>query len=138
VAEQSIINLAAKCEELDSDGLTIYTATSPFRKFSHETTCTLAILFHDGYSAETTDMVGALKDCLQDYFHRKEQGTAKPNGEVIVVILDHEPIGKNCRKELVNILVQATQQVDRDDELGIMFAQVGDNMIARGFLAITG
>jgi hypothetical protein len=134
VAEQSILNLVAKCEEFTPDGITIYTATNPFRKFSNETTCTLAMLFKDGYSADTTDLVGALKDSLQNYFQRKQHGRAKPNGEVIVVILDHEPIGANCRKELVSTLVKATHQVDRDDELGIMFAQVGDNMIARGFL----
>ncbi|AFY70579.1 hypothetical protein Pse7367_2317 [Thalassoporum mexicanum PCC 7367] len=134
VAEKSILNLAAKCEKFDPDGLTIYIADRPFRKYSHEDSCTLAMLFQDDYSTARTDLVEALKDCLQDYFDRKAQGTAKANGEMIVVILDHEPIGKDCRKALVSTLVQTTHKVDRDDEIGVMFAQVGDNMIARGFL----
>lgn len=131
VAQDSIITLAKKCEELDTDGITIYIASTPVQKYEHETSQALAELFKQQYSSETINLFEALKAALDDYFSRKAGGKTKENGEIIIVLLDKEP---KERMGVVKLLVEATKKMDNQEELGIMFAQVGDDLITRGFL----
>ncbi|MEM9164361.1 MAG: hypothetical protein AAGC54_15000, partial [Cyanobacteria bacterium P01_F01_bin.4] len=72
-----------------------------------------------------------LQDALDGYFARKAVGQSKPNGEIILVLLDGEPCD---RANIAKLIMQASHQLDRDEELGIGFVQIGDDFIARGFL----
>lgn len=132
VAQNSIITLANKCEEFDSDGLSIYVASNPIQKYDQQTSEALAELLQKPYSSDSINLAGALKAALDNYFNRKASGQTKEKGEIIIVLLDKEP---KERMAVVKLLVEATQKMDNEEELGIMFAQVGDDLITRGFLA---
>lgn len=132
VAQDSILTLAKKCEEFDSDGLSIYIASTPIQKYEHQTHKALVELLQEGYSSQIINLADALKVALDNYFRRKASGQTKENGEIIIVLLDKEP---KERMAVVKLLVEATQKMDKAEELGIMFAQVGDDLITRGFLA---
>ncbi|MGQ4649381.1 hypothetical protein [Lyngbya aestuarii] len=131
VAQESVIVLAKKCEEFDPDGITIYIASTPLQKYESETSNKLAELFQGQYASENINLLEALRAALNDYFSRKARGKTKENGEIITVILDDEP---GERMAIIKLLVEATHKMDNQEELGIMFAQVGDDLIARGFL----
>ncbi|NET31756.1 MAG: hypothetical protein F6K19_07105 [Cyanothece sp. SIO1E1] len=131
VAQNSIIALAKKCEELDPDGITIYIASDPFQKYEHATSATLAQLFQTQFSTATTDLEASLKAALDSYFDRKSKGLTRENGEIITAILDREP---KDRMAIVKLLVAATEQMDSQEELGVMFAQIGEDFVTRGFL----
>jgi hypothetical protein len=130
-AEKVIVKIAQKCEELDPDGMTVYVATAPLLKYEHATSVVVAEILAAGYAADEIDLFTTLSAAIADYFERKEDELTKPNGEIIAVFLDGEPCD---RGELVQLLVKTSRRMDRNEELGIVFAQVGDNMVARGFL----
>jgi len=130
-AQDSIIALAKKCEEFDPDGITIYIAGEPVEKYDRATAEHLVEFLQANHPPGNTNLAGVLQTALDDYFQRKTAGKTKPNGEIIVVLLDSEP---GDRMAVMKAIIKATKQLDRDDELGIGFAQVGDNIMARGFL----
>ncbi|HEY9702526.1 MAG TPA: hypothetical protein V6C58_08775, partial [Allocoleopsis sp.] len=59
------------------------------------------------------------------------QGTAKPNGETILVVTDGEP---DDRKAVMRVIIEASRQMERDEELAISFIQVGKDAAATQFL----
>lgn len=131
-AEKSIITLAKQCEQLAPDGITIHIASTPCQTYQNATSQTLAELFDEQtYLTDTLNLTEALKMALDSYFERKAKGQIKANGEIILIFLDGEP---KDRRSVIKSLVEATKQIDKNEELGIKFAQVGDDMITKGFL----
>ncbi|NEQ09456.1 MAG: hypothetical protein F6K37_26960 [Moorea sp. SIO4E2] len=131
LAQESIIALAKKCEELDPDGLTIYIASTPYQKYDNTTSQALVDLFEQPYGSDSINVVEPLKVALDDHFSRKSRQQTKANGDIIIVILDSEP---KPPMAVVKLLVAATNKMDSQEELGVMFAQVGEDPITRGFL----
>ena len=131
-AENSLINLAQKCQHFDSDGLTVYIASTPYQKYEVTNCEDLSKIFQAQYACTQPDLVETIQASLNDYFQRKANKQTQVNGEIITILLEQEP--KN-RRALVKMLVEATYQMEKQSELGIMFAQVGDDSITRGFLS---
>jgi hypothetical protein len=131
LAESAIVRLAQKCEELDPDGITIYMATAPLVKYENVTSAIVAEILKSGYVADRLDLFTSLSAAIDDYFERKEDELTKENGEIIAVFLE----GETCdRGDLVQLLLKTSRQMDRNEELGIVFAQVGEDPVASGFL----
>jgi hypothetical protein len=128
------VALAQKCEEFDPDGITIYISCKSrggFVEYKHTQSDRIQQIFASHYPPSELNLLDGLQLALNDYFARKSTGEAKANGEIIIVLIDGEP--KN-RMAIAQTIVKASQQIDRDEELGIGFAQIGDDMIAKGFL----
>jgi len=131
IAEESTIALARKCEEFDPDGITVYVFSGRFKRYDDVTTAKVAQVFQENDPAGTTNLASVLQDALNNYFQRKAAGTTKPNGETILVITDGEP---DDRKAVFEVIISATQKMDRDEELGISMIQVGSDPQATKFL----
>lgn len=135
-AEAAIMTLVEKCQEFDPDGVTIYISSQeqapiPFKKYEQVTAGKLGAIFQENYPPEILNLLEVLKIALDDFLNRKASGQMKQNGEIILVVVDGEP---GDRMALVRAIVQATQQIERDEELGIGFVQIGNNLLAKGFL----
>lgn len=130
-AEQSLLKIAKQCEQFAPNQLTIYLASHPLQKYNQANVSTLEQIIQEGYSLEKVYLYEALESALNQHFEGKKQGIMKKNGEIILVILDGEP---QARQSLIKLLLETTQKIDSPHEIGIMFAQVGDNLMARGFL----
>lgn len=78
-----------------------------------------------------TDLASVLSDAVNNYFDRKTIGEAKTNGETILVITDGEP---DDYKGVMRVIIEASRQIDRDEELGISLIQVGKDRKATQFL----
>jgi hypothetical protein len=135
-AHDAIVSLAQKCEELDPDGITIYISSKDypqgcFRRYDKVTPSQLTAVFDDNYPPEVLDLLSGLQIALDDFLFRKAAQQTKPNGEIIVVLIDGEPCD---RLAIIKTIVDAAAKLDSDNELGIGFAQIGDDVIARGFL----
>ncbi|XGW00475.1 MAG: hypothetical protein ACAF41_16260 [Leptolyngbya sp. BL-A-14] len=136
-AHDAVMALVKKCEELDPDGITLYLSSrhdssGSFKQYKKVTPDKLEQLLEANYPPETLNLLDGLQTALDDYFDRKAAGQTKPNGEIIIVLIDGEP---SDRMAIVRAIVQATQKMERDEELGIGIAQIGNDLIARGFLA---
>ncbi len=131
IAQESTLALARKCEKLDPDGITVYVFSGKFKRYDDVTSAKVAQIFLENDPSGTTNLAGVLQDATNNYFQRKANGQTKPNGETILVITDGEP---NDRKAVFKVIIDASRQMERDEELGISLIQVGSDPEATNFL----
>ena len=130
-AQESTLALARKCEQIDPDGITVYLFSGRFRRYDNVTSDKVTQIYQENEPMGRTDLASVLLDAVNDYIRRKSAGESKPNGETIVVITDGEP---DDRKSVMRVIIEASRQLDRDDELGISLIQVGKDVKAKQFL----
>jgi uncharacterized protein with von Willebrand factor type A (vWA) domain len=130
-AQESTLALARKCEQFDPDGITVYVFSSRFKKYENVTSSKVAQIFQENDPAGTTDLASVLKAATDGYFQRKAAGQAKAGGETILVITDGEP---DDRKAVMRNIIEASRQMERDEELAISIVQVGSDATASRFL----
>jgi uncharacterized protein with von Willebrand factor type A (vWA) domain len=131
IAQESTLALARKAEQFDPDGITVYVFSGRFKRYDDVTSAKVAQIFLENDPAGTTNLAGVLQDALNNYFQRKAAGKSKPNGETILVITDGEP---DDRKAVFEVIIHATRQMERDEELAISIIQVGSDAQAAKFL----
>jgi uncharacterized protein with von Willebrand factor type A (vWA) domain len=131
--QESTLAIARKCEQFDPDGLTVYVFAGRFKRYENVTTEKVEQIFQENDPSGGTDLAAVLLDATDRYFQRKRAGQTKPQGETILVVTDGEP---DDRKAVMQVVINATQQMDRDEELAISFVQVGADSQATRFLMI--
>jgi uncharacterized protein with von Willebrand factor type A (vWA) domain len=133
IMQESALALANKCTELDPDGITVYLFSGKFRRYDNVTGAKVTSIFQENDPSGRTDLAGVLADAVNNYFQRKASGTTQLNGETILVVTDGEP---DDRKAVMQVIMDASQKLDRDEELAISFIQVGTDEAATKFLKI--
>jgi uncharacterized protein YegL len=131
--QESTLAIARKCESFDPDGLTVYVFAGRFKRYDNVTADKVEQIFQENDPSGGTDLATVLQDATDQYFQRKRLGQAKPQGETILVVTDGEP---DDRKAVMQVVINATQHMDRDEELAISFVQVGADPQATRFLRI--
>jgi von Willebrand factor type A domain len=131
IAQESTLALARKCEQFDPDGITVYVFSGKFKRYDDVTSSKVAQIFMENDPAGTTNLAGVLLDATNNYFQRKTAGKTKPEGETIVVVTDGEP---DDRKAVFEVIIGASRQMERDEELAISLIQVGSDPQATKFL----
>lgn len=131
VMQETTFALASKCEEFDPDGITVYTFSSQFRRYDHVTASKVEQIFSENEPVGRTEMAKVLQDALQSYFRRKEEGQEKLGGETILVVTDGQP---DHPQAVIQTIIDATQKIERDEELAISFIQIGNDADATKFL----
>jgi hypothetical protein len=124
IMQESTLALAQKCEEFDPDGITVYIFSGRFRRYDNITADRVNQIFQDTHPSGRTGLSGALEDALHNYFARKAQGIAQPNGETFLIVTDGS---FRDREAVVRVIINASSQIEKDEELGISFIQVGSD-----------
>ncbi|MCS6813103.1 MAG: hypothetical protein NZ772_05960 [Cyanobacteria bacterium] len=138
-AQDAIVALAKQCEGFDGDGITVYINPASsgnselFQRYDHLRSHELDQVFAENIPLDSLNLNTVLQMALDDYFERKTAKRTKVNGEIVLVVTDGEP---QDRRAIVKTIVNATQRMDVDEELGIGFIQIGDDALARGFLTV--
>ena len=130
-AQESTMAVARKCEQFDPDGITVYIFSGRFKRYDNVTSSKVEQIFLENDPMGRTDLAGVLKDALNNYFQRKASVQTKPEGETILVVTDGEP---DDRKAVMKTIVEASRQMERDEELAISLIQVGNDAQATRFL----
>lgn len=131
IMQESTFALASKCEELDPDGITVYIFSNQFKRYDRVTANKVQQIFQENQPSGRIDLAAPLEDAIARYFHNKATGQTKSNGETIIVIINEEP---SDRKAILRVIFEASQRMERDEELAISFIQVGDDLNAKQFL----
>ncbi|NJM89015.1 MAG: VWA domain-containing protein [Hydrococcus sp. RU_2_2] len=131
IMQESTLALASKCEDIDPDGITVYTFSGRFRRYENVTSAKVQQIFLENEPMGTTDLAGVLQDATNSYFQRKSAGQTKANGEIIIVVTDGEP---DDRKAVMRVIIEASRRLDKDEELAITFIQIGEDAGATQFL----
>ena len=130
-AQESTLAIARKCEEIDTDGITVYLFSGRYRRYDNVTSDKVSQIYQENDPMGRTDLASVLQDALENYFERKAAGQAKANGETILVVTDGEP---DDRKAVMRQIIEASRRLERDEELAISLIQVGKDRQATGFL----
>ncbi len=133
IMQESALALAAKCEEFDPDGMTVYVFSGRFKRYDNVTADKVAQIFKENEPSGRTDLAAVLQDALGNYFQRKSAGSIKSSGETILVVTDGEP---DDRKAVMKVIIEASRKMDRDEELAVSFIQVGRDPEATRFLKV--
>jgi uncharacterized protein with von Willebrand factor type A (vWA) domain len=129
--QESTLALARRCEQFDPDGLTVYLFSTEFRRYDNITSDRVAALFTENEPGGYTDLAAVLKDAFDSYFRRKARKQTKPSGELILVITDGAPSSESA---VVDVIIEATHRMERDEELAVSFLQIGRDRDASAFL----
>ncbi len=133
IMQESTLALASKCEEFDPDGMTVYLFSGKFKRYDNVTSDKVSTIFQENDPSGRTDLAAVLADAVNNFFQRKAQGKVPANGEIILIVTDGEP---DDRKAVMQVILDASQKLDRDEELAISFIQVGMDEAATKFLKI--
>jgi uncharacterized protein with von Willebrand factor type A (vWA) domain len=131
VMQESTLALARKCEDLDSDGITVYMFSGKFKRYENVTSSKVEQIFIENEPVGRTDLASVLQDALNNYFTKKAAGKTKLNGETILVVTDGEP---DDSKAVMRVIIEASGKIDKDEELAISLIQVGTDATATQFL----
>lgn len=130
-AEEGALALTRAVEKLDPDGLTLYFFATRFQRHENVTSQQIEQRFRERNVSGSTGLAEVLEDALGDFAKRKRKGELKANGEMIIVVTDGEP---NDRKAVEKVLITASKGLDRDEELAVLFLQIGRDNAARNYL----
>jgi uncharacterized protein with von Willebrand factor type A (vWA) domain len=130
-ARESALALAAKCDELDPDGITLYVFGGRFRRYDNVDAGRVTQVFTENEPSGGTDLAGVLSHAFTSYFDRKRKGPTRP--ETIVVVTDGEP---DDARAVIKTILDASKRIDRDEELAVSLVQVGRDPEARRFLKL--
>ncbi len=130
--QESTQALARKCEKLDPDGITVYLFSGRFKRFDNVTSAKVDQIFQEYEPSGSTNLAAVLDDAIQGYLRRKAGGQAQA-GAVIVVVTDG---AADDRRAVLKVVIEASRQLDRDEELGISFIQIGQDPDATEFLRV--
>jgi uncharacterized protein with von Willebrand factor type A (vWA) domain len=128
--QESALALAHKCESLDPNGITVYVFSGKFKRFENVTAAKVQQIFQENEPAGSTNLAAVLQDALKNYFLNKSQGKVL-GGETIVVVTDGEP---DDRRAVMEVIIDASRRMEKDEELAISFIQVGKDSQATRFL----
>lgn len=131
--QESTLALVNKCQAFDPDGITVYVFSNRFKRYENVTSSQVKQIFQENQPQGGTNLTGVLQDATNNYFKRKGASQTKPEGETIVVVTDGEP---DDRIGVAEAIVNASHRMKRDEELAILFVQVGfDPKVTRSLKA---
>jgi hypothetical protein len=128
--QESTLAIARKCEQLDPNGITLYTFSGRFRRYDNVTASRVNQVFLENDPIGSTNLAAVLQDATNNYFQRKASGQITM-GETLLVVTDGAP---DDRRAVIDVIIRATEKMESDAELAISFIQVGDDAGATTFL----
>ena len=122
--QDATLALATQCEQFDPDGLTIYLFANHFTRYDKVTSTIVPKIFEENKPSGKTYLTAVLKDATDSYFMRRATGYSQLNGETIIVITAGEVMSPQGVKD---VIINAANQLQRDEEMAISLIQVGNN-----------
>lgn len=126
--KESAIAVARACEKYDADGIDVYTFNKSFQKFANTTAAKVSEIFSSVQPMGGTDFVPVLTDVFNTHFKGDKPTT-------VLVITDGEPSeGVSGQRALAKLIIDTTNKMEGDAELGVEFIQIGNDPAASTFL----
>ncbi|MEL7038991.1 MAG: hypothetical protein AAFO04_25790 [Cyanobacteria bacterium J06592_8] len=131
--QESTLELATLCEHFDPDGITVYLFSDQFKRYEKVTAERVVQIFQQHEPQGKANLAAVLKDATDNYFERRAMEISKSNGELILIVTGGEIEGTEAVKQ---IAINASNQLNRDEELGIELIQVGDDSTVTQFFKV--
>lgn len=124
-AQEFTEGYARFAESVDDDGLTVITFNSHPTVYDGVTADKVHEIFTNESPMGSTNLAAALEAAFKKKFTAGKKA-------IIMVLTDGEP---DSQEDVKTVIKNAANKIDRDEELGIQFIQVGDDRNATRFLA---
>jgi hypothetical protein len=118
------LSFARDTAPISQDGLTLVTFSDYVNVYHNVGVGKIASAFAYEQPSGNTDTATALSEQLEDYFVRRHESGGKVRPLAVAIITDGAP---NNPKRLRHVIADATQRMNRPDELSITFLQVGND-----------
>lgn len=132
-AQEGTEALVRKAITIDADGVTLclFNGTNTLKEFKNVKDATVVTqIFKENEPASGTPTDVVLNKYLGEYLANKKAGN-NPKPIILAVVTDGEP---NDRKATKMAIINATKEMEKDEEIGISFIQVGDDPGITSFL----
>ncbi|MBY0550634.1 MAG: VWA domain-containing protein [Candidatus Obscuribacterales bacterium] len=127
---ETMTALAGQVQTHDPDGITVCVFARLVRTYDNVTTgARIDTIYKEVQPAGGTDTAKVVGQRLDAYFERKKAGKAKPL--CLFVLTDGVP---DDEAELKKVIIQASNRIEKDEEIAICFVQVGKDEDATKFL----
>jgi Mg-chelatase subunit ChlD len=124
-AQETIFGLAAAIEPFDSDGIDVVVFGGGVQVFEGVTTAKVADVFATRSPRGSTPLAGALAEIVA-----KAATTGK--NTVAIIFTDGEP---DDRAAAAKVITDASNTLERDEQLTLLFVQIGNDAGAKAYLA---
>jgi len=131
VTQEIAIALARKCEELDPAGISLYLFSDRCQRYDNIAAHQVLQILQGKEPSGCANLAGVLQNALDDYFQRKAVGRSQSNGAIFLAIATGETSDRQAVKQTI---IDASRQIDWEEELAISFIQVGKNVEVTQFL----
>ena len=130
-ARENVEAVAARANKLDSDGITVVVFGSQVKVYENTTPAKIQDIYDQVEPIGNTATDAALQAILTpEWFQGRRTGATKPM--IVIVFTDGKP---NDQEALEKVIINAANNIEKDEDLGISFVQVGYDKGASEFLA---
>lgn len=132
-AQEGTEGLVRKAITIDADGVTLclFNGSNNLKEFKNvKDAAVVANIFKENEPAGTTPTDVVLNKYLGEYLAAKKAGS-NPKPIILAVVTDGEP---NDRKATKMAIINFTKEMEKDEEAGISFIQVGKDPGIESFL----
>jgi len=125
-AQELTLALTRKALEFDQDGITVIPFAGSFKRYDNvNSEEVVAKIFKENEPNMSTDTAKVMKAVFDEYFAKK----AKPI--IALVVTDGVP---DSEPALESVIIEATKKMEKDEEIGVSFIQIGTDAGATAFL----
>jgi len=129
--KESVSAIAKLVAPYDPDGITVVPFANQFKVYDNVTPTVVDQIFSENTPMGGTDLAAVLTEVFARCVAQKKNGTLKANGSLILVATDGQPNDKEAAKKAI---VNFANSLEKDEEAGILFIQVGKDPDAAKFL----
>jgi Mg-chelatase subunit ChlD len=132
-AKEATEALVRKASQFDSNGITVCIfGGKTVKNYENiaDADAKVTQIFTENEPASGTPTAEMLSDHLDRYFTAKAAGS-NPKPILIAVVTDGQPDNKSA---VAKVIKEATHKMEKDEEVGIVFLQIGDDGDATTFL----
>lgn len=132
-AQEGTEALVRKAITIDADGVTLclFNGTDTLKEFKNvKDAAVVANIFKENEPANGTPTDMVIKKYTGEYLAARKAGT-NPKPIVLAIVTDGEP---NNRQDTKLAIINATKEMEKDEEIGISFIQIGQDAGIESFL----
>ena len=127
-AEEGTLAIARKANQFDTDGLTLVVFSGRPKLYDNVTDKDVARIFNENEPNGSMNLAAALKMAFD-----KINNAKNPNGNILVIVTDGAP---DSESDVTKAIIEQTKKQEKDEDLGILFVQIGDDFNAKKFLTM--
>lgn len=129
-AKEQTLGLARKMAENDADGIDLFMFAGNVKTHRNVKADQVGTVWSEHEPNGGTNIAPVIREAGETYLRLKREGKAK-KGYILGIVTDGQPQDQD---EVKQAIISLSKKLDRDEEFGIQFLQIGDDPAATKYL----